>query len=292
MGRIDHLAYNIINGIVYVAELGNKTVDAVDLNNKVVSHTISSLQDPQGILYIPESNTIAVTCGGDGAVNFYNAETFDLITTDSLGDDADNIRYDPTAKKIYIAYGNGGIAIINATTFKKVGDIKINGHPETFTIDKTAGKIYVNVPIKHQIQVIDLANNEITERWAVKDARSNFPMYLDEANHRLFIGCRDPAKLIVFDTKTGKPISSFDIDREVDDIYYDSFTKQIFLTCGAGYIDIFRQIDANTYKANGKVETAKGARTALLIPELMELIVAKPAEGDKQAQLLVYKIVK
>jgi YVTN family beta-propeller protein len=288
IGRIDHLTFDNKNKIVFVAALGNNTVEVVDLKSNKVIHTIKNLSEPQGLVFIPESNSLIVANGKNGECDEFSTTTFQKIASVNLGDDADNVRYDATDKKIYVGYASGGIAIIDATTFKLISKIELSGHPESFQLDKVAKKIYVNVPDQHQIEIIDLAKNVVAGKWIMTKAKANFPMALDETNHRLFIGCRHPAKLLVIDTQTGKTISSFDIDSDTDDIFYNKPNKEIYVSCGGGYIDIFTQLDANTYKENGKVETKSGARTSLFIPELNQLIVASPSEFTRQADLLIY----
>jgi len=98
------------------------------------------------------------------------------------------------------------------------------------------------------------------------EAKSNFPMALDETNHHLFVGCRHPAKLLVMDSQTGKAISSLDIDSDVDDIFTIAKSKQIYLSCGGGYIDSVNQTDANNYTQTEKLLTRSGARTSLSFP--------------------------
>ena len=65
-------------------------------------------------------------------------------------------------------------------------------------------------------------------------------MALDEANHRLFVGTRDPPKLMVFDANSGKAISVLDIANDADDIFYDAAKKQIYVSCGEGFINVFQ----------------------------------------------------
>ena len=62
----------------------------------------------------------------------------------------------------------------------------------------------------------------VSTTWPIVSAQNNFPMALDEANHRLFVGTRDPPKLVVFDTNSGKVISILDIAKDPDDIFYDA----------------------------------------------------------------------
>ncbi len=291
-GRIDHLSCDAKHQMIFVAALGNNTVEVVDLKNKKVIHTIKDLHEPQGVAFIPESNSLFVANGDNGECDVFNAETFQKITSLKVSGDADNVRYDVADKKIYVGYGSGGITIIDATTFKLITQIKLSGHPESFQIDKSEKKIYVNVPDEKQIEIIDLNKNVVTDKWKMNDATSNFPMALDEINHRLFIGCRHSPKLLIIDTQTGKTITSFSIDSDVDDIFYNITNREIYLTCGGGYIDVFKQTDANTYTANGKISTHSGARTSLFIPELNQLIVASPSgfNSNASASLLIYSI--
>ena len=288
-GRIDHLSFDAKNNFVFVAALGNNTVEVVDLKNKKVIHSIKDLHEPQGVAFIPENNSLVVANGDNGECDVFNATDFQKTNSIQLGDDADNVRYDATGKKIYVGYGNGGIAIIDAATFKLIGEIKLPGHPESFQINKQEKKMYVNVPDEKQIAVIDLTQNKIIAQWKNITANANFPMALDEANHRLFIGCRHPSKLLVLDTESGNIISSIDIDGDTDDVFYNPSAKEIYVSCGSGYVDVINQIDANHYTANGTMKTNSGARTSLFISQLHQLIIAAPARTGGSAQLMIYR---
>lgn len=288
-GRIDHLSFDSKNNYLFVAALGNNTIEVADLKNKKVIHSIKGLHEPQGVAFIADNNSLVVANGDNGECDIFNTTDFKKLNSIQLGDDADNVRYDATGKKIYVGYGNGGIAIIDATNFKLIDEIKLSGHPESFQINKQEKKMYVNVPDQKQIVVIDLAQNKIIAQWKDLTANANFPMAIDEANHRMFIGCRHPSKLLVLNTETGKIISSIDIDGDTDDVFYNASVKEIYVSCGGGYVDVITQLDANTYKSNGKIETKSGARTSLFISQLNQLIVAAPARMGGSAQLMIYK---
>jgi YVTN family beta-propeller protein len=287
-GRIDHLAYNSKLQVIYVAALGNNTLEVVDLKSKKVIHTIKGLGEPQGIRYIPESNIIFVANGANGECDAFNADSYQLIASVKLVGDADNVRYDAVSGRIFVGYGDRGIAIIDAKTFRQRADIKLPGHPESFQLNYDGKKIYVNVPDAQMIATIDLSMNTITEKWKMEMATANFPMAFDAANHRLFIGCRKPAKLLVINSETGKTISSIDIDSDTDDIFYDGSAKQIYISCGGGYINVVKQIGSDKYEALSRIETQSGARTSLFVPELNQLVVAAPARSGNEAQLMIY----
>jgi YVTN family beta-propeller protein len=288
-GRIDHLSYDSRNQTVFVAALGNNTVEVVDLKSKKVIHTIKNLHEPQGIKYIPENNVIFVANGENGECDVFNAGSYQLITSIKTEGDADNVRYDSSSGRIYVGYGNGAISIIDAKTYKQLSDIKLPGHPESFQLDNDTKRIFVNVPDALMIATLDLNRKSITEKWKMKNATSNFPMAFDSKNHRLFIGCRNPAKLLIINSDTGKTINQIDISSDTDDIFYDGSSKQIYISCGGGYIDIVSQIDQDNYKSIARFETRTGARTSLFVPELNQLIIAAPAHSGSEAQLMIYQ---
>lgn len=289
-GRIDHLDVNIKDQVVYIAALGNNSLEIVDLKNGKIVNSIQGLDEPQGVGYIPQTNEIFVANGGRGDCYFYNASTFEKTASIHLSSDADDVRYDSATQKIYVGYGEGGIAVIDASTHKQTGDVKLPAHPEGFQIDKTANVILVNVPDKNMIGVIDLIHLKLIDSWKRNSPTANFPIAIDAPNQTAFIGYRHPAKLVVLDTKTGKEISSYEMVSDVDDLYFDKEKKRVYISGGGGYINIFQQGDKGKFSRITNMPTRSGARTSLLIPQLRLFVLAERAESGSSAQLLVYNL--
>ncbi|MCA1693660.1 MAG: YncE family protein, partial [Actinobacteria bacterium] len=149
--------------------------------------------------------------------------------------------------------------------------------------------IFANIPTASHVAVVDREKGEVVETWPLSDATENFPMALDETNHRLFVGTRSPAKLLILDTDTGKPITSLDSSGDADDIFYDSKNKRIYVSGGEGAISAFEQTDPDNYRLIGKVDTAEGARTSLFVPESDTLYVAVPHRGNQQAEIRAFQ---
>lgn len=84
-GRIDHLAVDLASHRLFVAALGNNTVEVIDWNAGRRLHTISGLQEPQGILYLADVNRIYVAGGGDGACRIYDGTSYRLLRTVAFG---------------------------------------------------------------------------------------------------------------------------------------------------------------------------------------------------------------
>ena len=289
-GRIDHLDLDAAGDRLFVCALGNNTADVLDLRKGERVHTISGLGSPQGLVYIAELNRLFVANDKGGICKIYDAKSFQTVGELNFKDDADNVRFDSAAKKIYVGFGSGGIAVVNAADGKQIGSIKLSAHPEAFELEKNGERIFVNVPNSRHVAVIDRKKGEVIATWKTDGAFGNFPMAFDEANHRLFIGCRIPSKLVVLNTESGEVVAKIDISGDPDDVFYDSKRHRIYAICGAGKIDIIEQTDANNYKAVTKIDTADGARTGLFVPERDTLFVAVPHRGSQQAEIRCYQV--
>lgn len=289
-GRIDHMAVNLKDKVVYMAALGNNTVEVIDLNKDTLIKSIKGVEEPQGIAYIPETNEIAVASGGNGDCVFFNVSSFEKVATVHLGSDADNIRYDAAEKKMYVGYGGGGMAMIDPLAHKQTGNVPLPAHPESFQLDKKNNKLYVNLPDDHSIAVIDLKSFTIIDTWRINHYSANFPMTLDTANDLVFVGYRHPALLVSYDSKSGKQVSTNELVGDVDDIFYYADKQLIMASGGDGYINIFKREADNTFKLVSNIHTRKGARTSLLIPSLGYYLLAERAEGGENAAVVVYKI--
>ncbi len=287
-GRIDHLSADPPRQLLVVSALGNGTVEIVDLGSGRRERELEHLREPQGVLIDPESKRLFVACGGDGTVRSYDAATFAPLKTVDLGDDADNVRYDSRNDDIVVGYGSGGLATFDAS-LREISKLRVPAHPESFQIEQHGPKTFVNLPDSREIAVVDRTQNRVLQQWHDFPAQSNFPMALDEANHRLFVGFRAPARLMVFDTGSGKVVASLPAVGDTDDLFYDSTLHRIYMTGGEGWVDVFQQRDPDHYESIARVPTSPGARTGLYVSALRRLFVAAPLHGAEPARILVYR---
>jgi DNA-binding beta-propeller fold protein YncE len=289
-GRIDHFAFDAAGERLFVCALGNNTVEVLDLRKGERVHSIAGLGAPQGIAYIPELDRLFIANDKGGICRIYDGKSFQVLGQLDFKDDADNVRYDETTKKLYVGFGSGGIAVVSAWDGKQIGSIKLSAHPEAFELEKQGKRIFVNVPNARHVALIDREKGEVIKTWKTDLAFGNFPMALDEANHRLFVGCRLPSKLVVLNTESGDVVAKINISGDPDDVFYDDRRHRIYVICGAGKIDIIEQTDANIYKALAKIDTASGARTGLFVPERDTLFIAVPHHGSQKAEIRAYRV--
>jgi hypothetical protein len=289
-GRIDHFAFDPAAERLFVCALGNNSVEVVDLRKGQRIHSITGLGSPQGVAYVPGLDRLLVANDNHGICKIFDGKSFQQLNELDLKDDADNVRYDDAAKKIYVGFGDGGIAIVNASDGKQAGSIKLSAHPEAFELEKRGKRIFVNVPNSRHVAVIDREKGEIIATWKTDPAFANFPMALDEENHRLFVGCRLPSKLVVLNIDSGDVGAKIDISGDADEVFYDGKRHRIYAVCGAGKVDIIDQANPNNYKVLARIDTASGARTGFFVPERDTLFVAVPHRGSQKAEIRAYHV--
>ena len=297
-GRIDHFSVDVRGQRLFVAAVENHTLEVIDLKSGQRVHTIADLAEPQGVFYDPATNHLFVACGLDGITAIFDATSFQAVGAVKFPDDADNIRHDPRSKGVIVGYagakqlrkretGTGGLGFVGSNG-RKTGDVVIDAHPESFQLEKSGPRLFVNVPEKNEIEVIDAAKRSVLARWPVS-AENNFPMALDEEDHRLFIGVWKPPQLLVFDTGAGKQVAAGEIAGKTDDLFYDSGRRRVYVLTSEEYLEVFEQKDADHYERIGRYSTPPRSQTGLFVSEWGKLFVAVPAQNDKSAEIRVYQ---
>ena len=288
-GRLDHFTIDAKRKRVIFSALGNNTVEIVDAFAGKRIHTIAGLSEPQGTLYVPEFDRIFVANAADGTVKVFDGATFAPVATVDFGEDPDNLRYDAAAKRVYVGYGDGAIGVIDATTNKKLEiAYKLEGHPEGFQLEAKGPRIFVNVADKKYVAVIDRTTGKVTT-WGLGGAAANFPLTLDEAHQRVFVGTRKPAHLVVFDMASGTIVSSVPAAGDMDDLFYDAARNRVYVPGGEGVISVFQQTDPNHYVPMEKAATSIGTRTGTFYVARDRIYVAAPPHANIGAALLVFE---
>ncbi len=286
VGRLDHFKIDNKHRRVIVAGLGNDTVEVVGGFALKDIHSIPGQDGPQGVLYIPEIDKLLVANEG-GKINIYDGDKYEFVKALDF-DGADNLRYDPVGKVIYVSYAEG-IGTIDPKTLEPLPTVyKFPEQPESYQLETKGARIFVNLPIANSIAVLDRKTGERIATWKVNDARTNFAMLLDEANHRLFSVFRNPSTIMVFDTESGKIVAKLPCVVDVDDIWYEPTTKRIYLSGGEGFVDVFHQLDPDHYERIGKIPTFTGARTSVVWGEYRArqgMVIGVPATSNQGAEL-------
>ena len=289
-GRIDHFAVDLNGKRLFMAALGNDTVEVLDIAGNRHVRSLKGFKEPQGLGYLPDGNRLFVANGEGARLDVLDAGSFSVVKRVESLDDADNVRLDATAGTLIVGYGSGALRMMDAQTHERLADIRLAGHPESFQLETGGARVFVNVPTVHQIAVADRAKRQVVATWPVTRAGRNFPMALDERGRRLFVGARSPALLLVYDIDSGKLVATTPIGGDTDDLFFDRERKRLYVVCGEGRVDVLRPESVDRYTLEASIKTAPRARTGFFAPEMNKLFVAAPLEGSSAARVLVYEV--
>lgn len=286
-GGFDLMAVDAPGQRLFLAAEDNGSLEILDLKARSRLKSIGGMDEPKWVVYRPESRRLFVS-NGDGKVRTFDSETYAAGRVFEFREKANNLRFDSATGELFVGIGKkfGALAVVDTRAEKTGTEIPLADFPKQFDLD--GDRIYVNVPAANHVAVVSRSQGKVVATWPVKAAKDNIPMGFDRAGHRLFVGC-ESGKLAVFDTATGHEITHLDIAAEPDGVHYDAKRRLIYISCGAGYIDVVRQQDADHYMRVDRIATAKGAATSLFSAELDLLCLAVPAQGSKPAELRLFR---
>jgi DNA-binding beta-propeller fold protein YncE len=297
-GDFDHFATDVEGHRLFLTAEENGKVQVFDTNSNKLVRTIEDLKAPHAILYRKDVKRLFIVDGDASEVKVYNSDSYQMTGEIKLSIDADSIAYDPATNYLYVV--NGGreahtpyslISVVDTNSSKKLRDIKIDSdRVEAVVLEKSGPRIFCNITGQNAVGVLDRNKSTRLATWPLPAGdKVNVAMALDEANHRLFVSTRDPAKLIVLNSDSGKTIASLPAVGMVDDMSYDAKQKRIYLA-GDQFVDVFQQKDADHYALLGRVPGSFRAKTAILIPELNRYYLAVPHHENKDAEVRVYDV--
>ncbi len=287
-GGFNHHAADGRRHRLFVCATTNQTVEVVDLDTGKIIKSLPG-DKPAATCFAPDLDLLCVSRGK--TVQFYDANSFAVLTSLAMSGSVDELHYDPAAKQIFtgcMTIPTEGIAAIDLVQRKVLGMVNLS-HPQGFCLEEGGDRLFACSPQASQISIMDRKKLTAASPWKLTEVRSNYPVAYDAATHRLFVGCRKPAKLVVFNTDTGDAIATVDTGKDTDDLSFDPANKRIYVACGEGVISVVQQDDANHYRNIATVKTASGGRNGLFIPETAEFCVTVPQQGGEPATLLVFK---
>jgi YVTN family beta-propeller protein len=300
-GDFDHFALDAAGQRLFLAAEENSAVVIIDLRTNKVIAKIAGAKAPHSMGYNAESKKLyVVDDGGPNQVEIFDGTSFKLLGTIPMDAHADVSIFDPESKLFFV--GNGGrqakedytlISVVDTASDKKTGDIKIDGDRiESIRIEEKSPRMFVNVYYKGIVAVVDRQKQAVTASWSFAQEGKNFgSMALDEADHRLFVHARDPGKVLVIDTESGKLITSLLCQGDYDDAIWDSKTRRLYLI-GTPFLKVWQKsAEGDRYDVLGQVPTAFHSITGFLVPSLSRLFIAVNHHGNTDAVVQAYDVV-
>jgi hypothetical protein len=289
-GGFNHMSVDAEHQRLFAAAPTNKTLEIVDLKSGKPWRSLEG-ERPAAARYAPEFNQLYVSSGR--TLYIYDGRTFELIVRIDLQSRLDELEYSAREKELYVGCmttGKTGIAVIALPEGRLLGKIAFPASPQGIAVEEGGGRIFANIPETSSIEVVDRKERKIVATWQLGGLRDNFPMALDDADHRLFVACRRPAAMLALDTESGKVVARVRCVSDADDMSYDPTHKRVYISGSEGSISVVEQRNADRYRLLGHVTTVPGAATSIFSSQLNSLYVGVPREDNEAAQIRVFKV--
>ena len=287
-GDFDHFGTDAKRNRLFLAAEDHGTLEVFNLATGEHEQTIAAFSTPHAILYLPSKDRLIVTDSGKGGTRILDAATLKVTGYIPLEPGADTMAYDEPRQRLYIVTGGKDVDMkdcflneIDPFSGKVYRKLRFDSdHVEAVELESKGDRLFVNVADKNSVAVVDKKSLKVIANWSLAGAQTNLTMALDEAGHRLFVGTRNPSKLIVINTDTGATVASLDAPATSDGMFFDSTLKRVYIPGGDGHLGVFQQVDPDHYTELGRVPTENGAKSGILLPEMNRIYLAA-SPGDK-----------
>ncbi len=262
VGGWDYVTVDSTAHRLYVTRTTHTMV--IDSDSGKVIADITGQKISHGVAIVPEVGRGFITDGGgSGAIVVFDLKTDRILGTLAAQPDADGIIYDKGSGLVLAVSGDSGVLMtfkpeIDPVHGKIDAPIQLGGSPEFLAADG-GGKVYINLEDKDQVAVVDLKSRKVLAKWPVAPGGEPVGLALDTSNHRLFIGCRKPQKMVVMSTDDGKVTADLPIGAGVDATKIDG--NYAFASCRDGSLLIVKASSPAKFTVAQIVKTPEGART-------------------------------
>jgi hypothetical protein len=247
---------------VYVSH--GTEIKVLDADSGALIGSITGLKEDHGVALASEFGRGFISDGAQGKVIIFDLKTLKVIGEAKADEDADCVIYDPFSKRVFVMDGDPHKAsVIEAKSGSVVGTVELGGAPE-FAVADGKGTVYVNLADKNEVVAIDSQSLKIKSRWPVAPAGGPTGLAMDVEHHRLFSAGRDPQKLVVLDSDSGKLLQSFPISGGVDAVVYETATGLIFASTRDGLVHVFHEDSPDKFSESETIKTEYGAKTMAL----------------------------
>ena len=258
-GGWDYVTLDAQNHRLYVPRSTHTMV--IDAQSGQTIADIPGQKHNHGVALAPDAGRGFIT-DGSGAIVIFDLKTNAVLGSVAARQDADGIIYDKASGLVLAVSGDDGVLM----TLKPDADpmtasidppIDLGGKPEFLASDE-AGKVYINLVDKNQVAVVDIKARKVLAHWPVAPGGTPVGLDIDREQHKLFIGCRNPQKLIVMSTADGKVLADLPIGAGVDAAKFDG--HDAFASCRDGKLEVAGDVGGK-FQILQTVTTPLGART-------------------------------
>jgi DNA-binding beta-propeller fold protein YncE len=237
--RFDYASMDARHGIMWVAHMGDGSVEAFDVkaNHVTLTATLSPNASVRGVL--AARGNVYAAAQGLGGVAVLDGETGKRLAMVPAGD-VDGLAYDPRTQRIFVSdEGGGKDTVIDARTNTRAGAVELGGEAGNTVYDPASRRVFVGVQTRDELAEIDPAAMKVVRRYALPGCSSSHSVAIDSEQRAAYVGCQHNARLVRLDLRTGQVTGSGGVGVGVDVLALDPGLHRLYVASESGIVSVY-----------------------------------------------------
>ena len=237
--RFDYASMDAARGAIWVAHMGDGSVEAFDVKSNRVSLTvaISPAASVRGVL--AARGHVYAAAQGLGSVVVFDGRDGKRLAAVPAGD-VDGLAYDPMTQRIFVSdEGGGKDTVIDARTNALLGAVELGGEAGNTVYDPVSHHLFVGVQTRDELAEIDPARLKVVRRYPLPGCSSSHSVLVDAEERAAYVGCQHNVRLVRLDLRTGKVEGSGGAGIGVDVLALDPRLHRLYAASESGVVSVY-----------------------------------------------------
>lgn len=238
--RFDYQSIDPVGRRLYIAHLGDSSVDVIDLDSSRVVARVPDLPDVHGVLAVPELERVFASAAGAKELVTLDAASDQVIARTPTGRLPDGIAYDSRDDLVLVSNKNDGSeTILDGRSGRAVRTAQLGREVGNVAYDATSGLAYVAVRPPDRLVGIDPTTGDPTVRVRLQHCRGAHGVYVQERLRQAFVACERSATVVTVDLAGQTQVAVDSVGKDPDVLAYDPTGQRLYVAAESGTITVF-----------------------------------------------------
>jgi DNA-binding beta-propeller fold protein YncE len=240
--RFDYQWVDSARGRLYIAHLGDDSIDVVDLRSDKVVGVIGGLPRVHGVLAVPERHLVLATVTGDKALALIDDRTLVVRARVPAGEYPNGLAFDSRTARAFVSNNEGlGVGVVDVERGVALPGVDIGGGAGNSQYDPPSGHVFVAVHKAAVLVEIDPAAARVVARHPLDGVRSCHGLLVAAEQRLAFAACGSEAgpRLVTFDLASMRQVSAQPIPRQADVLAFDPGPRRLYVSSETGSCAVF-----------------------------------------------------
>jgi DNA-binding beta-propeller fold protein YncE len=279
--RFDYQSIDAPGRRLYIAHLGDSTLDVIDLDALTVVATVPELADVHGVLAAPEIGRVFASATGTNELVTLNASSDQIIARTPTGQFPDGIAYDPSDDLVLVSNKNAGSeTLIEGRSGRVVRTLQLGDEVGNVAYDPSSALAYVAVRPPDQLVAFDPTIGTITDRIRLDNCHGAHGVYVQPQTQQAFVACENNAKVVLVDLRNHRQITAESVGNNPDVLAYDPNLSRLYVAAESGVVTAFSTTPTRLHKL-GQAHLADKAHSVAVDPTTQLVFFPLERESNK-----------